>query len=100
MAGYYLSTIALTITNPTTTILSFATVFARLGVMGTEGDYGYAAALVGEVFSGSALWWLILSECVGLFRARLDLTALQWVNRASGTIISAFGLLALLALLR
>lgn len=99
LVGYYLSTVALTITNPMT-ILSFAAVFAGLGVMGTEADYGFATSLVLGVFFGSAFWWLILSGGVGILRSRLNSAALRWVNRISGTIISGFGLLSLLTLIR
>jgi len=50
------------------------------------------------VFAGSALWWLLLSGGVGLFRSRFNVRALRWVNWISGAIIAAFGLLALVSL--
>jgi arginine exporter protein ArgO len=56
--------------------------------------------LVLGVFIGSALWWLILSGGVGAFRARFNSRGLRWVNGASGVVIAAFGLLALLSLTR
>jgi arginine exporter protein ArgO len=56
--------------------------------------------MVAGVFLGSALWWLLLSGGVGLFRSRLDPRALRWVNRLSGLVIGAFGVLALLSLTR
>lgn len=99
LTGAYLSTFLLTITNPAT-ILSFLAVFAGLGLAagaGTAADTRFAATLVAGVFLGSALWWLLLSSGVSLLRARLDSRALAWVNRASGGIIAAFGLVALLA---
>lgn len=94
-AGAYATTFALTLTNPMT-ILSFAAVFAGLGLGGA--DYGGAASLVLGVFAGSALWWFILSGAASLLRARLDGPGLRWVNRASGVIIGAFGVAALLSL--
>lgn len=54
-----------------------------------------AGALVLGVFIGSALWWLLLSGGVGLFRDRFDPRGMRWVNRISGVIITGFGLLAL-----
>ncbi|HEX8680863.1 MAG TPA: hypothetical protein VF707_01020 [Ardenticatenaceae bacterium] len=51
--------------------------------------------LVLGIFLGSALWWFLLSTGVGLFRARLTPEALRWVNRVSGLIIGAFGLVVL-----
>lgn len=92
----YTSTLFLTLTNPIT-ILFFAGIFAGLGAAGS-GSYASAAILVLGVFAGSALWWLTLSGLVGLFRARFDARALRWVNRASGLVITGFGLAALFSL--
>jgi threonine/homoserine/homoserine lactone efflux protein len=97
LAGAYTSTFFLTLTNPTT-ILSFVAVFAGLGLASMGGNYAAAAVLVLGVFVGSALWWLLLSSGVGLYRARFDTCALRWVNRISGGVITAFGLLALVSL--
>ncbi len=93
LPGAYASTFFLTLTNPTT-ILSFAAIFAGLGVTGAN-DALSAALLVLGVFLGSAAWWLVLSGGTGLFRPKLSAGGLRWVNRVSGTIIAAFGVLAL-----
>ena len=95
----YASTLVLTLTNPTT-ILSFVAIFAGLGAGMTGGGYGSAAILVAGVFAGSALWWLLLSGGVGVVRGRLDRRRLQWVNRLSGLVIGAFGVLAFLSVWR
>lgn len=97
-AGAYLSTFALTLTNPVT-ILSFAAIFAGAGVAQVGGSYGAAAAMVLGVFLGSAAWWLLLSTGVSLLRDRFDARAALWVNRLSGLIILGFGLAALISLL-
>ncbi len=98
LLGDYLSTFVLTLTNPLT-IISFAAVFAGLGLGSAAADYGSAAFLVLGVFLGSAFWWFLLSGGVALFRARFSLGGLRWVNRFSGLIIAAFGLLALVSVL-
>ncbi|HLJ81808.1 MAG TPA: LysE family transporter [Ktedonobacterales bacterium] len=97
LGGAYLSTVLLTLTNPTT-ILSFVAVFAGLGVASTGGSYGAAGMLVAGVFLGSALWWLLLSSGVSALRRRFDTHKLVWVNRVSGGILLAFGLVALVSL--
>lgn len=96
LGGAYVSTVFLTLTNPAT-ILSFAAVFAGLGVAST-GGYGAAGMLVAGVFLGSALWWLLLSSGVSALRRRFDSRMLVWVNRVSGGILFAFGLVALVSL--
>lgn len=94
----YASTLFLTLTNPIT-IISFAAIFAGLGLAGARGNYGSAGILVLGVFMGSAAWWLLLSGAVGMFRASFKPALLRWVNRVSGTIIIVFGIIALISIL-
>ncbi len=94
LPGAYLSTFFLTFTNPMT-IISFAAIFAGLGLAEGSGNYASAGILVLGVFAGSALWWLLLSGGVGLFRGKFTTERLRWLNRVSGSIIAAFGLFAL-----
>lgn len=99
LPGLYISTLLLTLTNPLT-ILSFATVFAGLG-LGTSGHSGLAAGLVTlSVFLGSTCWWLLLSGGVGLLRERLTGRWLNWVNRLAGIALLIFGIIALISLIR
>lgn len=93
LAASYASTLLLTLTNPMT-ILSFAAIFAALGVADTGGDLSAAARLVLGVFIGSAAWWLILSGGVGLMREKLSAVVLRWTNRLSGAILLVFGAVA------
>lgn len=98
LPGLYASTFFLTLTNPAT-ILSFAAILAGLGLGSTSGNYLSAAILIAGVFIGSTIWWIILTTGINAFRARITTTMLLWVNRASGLIIIAFGLVALASLL-
>jgi threonine/homoserine/homoserine lactone efflux protein len=93
----YGSTVALTLTNPST-IFSFAAVFAGLGLADAPGDRRAGILLVIGVFLGSAGWWLILSGGVGILRERLTARHLRWVNRISGAMLVGFGVLALASL--
>lgn len=90
----YVSTVFLTLTNPAT-ILSFVTLFAGVGLARAGGNYLSASVLVLGVFLGSALWWVLLSGGVSLFRDRLNTQRLQGINRISGLILVAFGIVAL-----
>ncbi len=98
LASAYGSTFLLTITNPVT-IISFAAVFASLGLGSGIVDYGSAALLVFSVFIGSASWWLILSSAVSFLRARVTPRVLLWINRVSGAIIVGFGVVAIVSVL-
>ncbi len=99
LLGAYTSTFFLTLTNPMT-ILSFVAIFAGVGLANATGDYLAASVLVAGVFLGSAMWWLTLSGGVSLFRNKFNPRALVWVNRISGTIVTGFGLLALVSLVQ
>ncbi len=92
----YVSTLLLTLMNPMT-ILSFAAFFSSLDLVGTSGGSMSAGALVLGIFVGSSLWWLILSGAVGAFRDKFDERGLKWVNRMAGSMITGFGLYAILS---
>ncbi len=96
--GAYTSTFLLTLTNPLT-ILSFAAIFAGIGVGSASKSFFSAIAVVLGVFSGSTLWWIILTSGISLLRKKMNSYWLLWINRISGAIITLFGLVALLTLL-
>lgn len=87
----YLSTLALTITNPMT-ILSFLGIFAGLGFTGANHGVWSACWLVLGVFLGSGIWWLLLSTAASWLGSRLQHGGLRLLNIFSGLIIVAFGL--------
>ena len=93
LVGAAASIYALTMTNPMT-ILSFAAIFAGLGLAG--GSTADAALLTLGVFLGSSAWWLLLTSIVGVVRARLTPRVLVGLNRFSGAVLVVFGLRALL----
>ncbi|MFZ1290569.1 MAG: LysE family transporter [Melioribacteraceae bacterium] len=88
----YLITIFLTLTNPLT-IFAFIAVFALLN-LGGELSYFSASTLVIGIFIGSLSWFLLLSSVVTLFRNKLDLDGLRWVNRIAGVLIIISGIIA------
>ena len=97
LLGSFGSTFVLTLTNPMT-IIAFAAVFASLGVGMAPGTYVDATTLISGIFCGSALWWLVLSFGVSLFRKRVSPNRLGWINKIAGTVITGFGLAALASL--
>jgi threonine/homoserine/homoserine lactone efflux protein len=94
----FFSTFFLTLTNPMT-IISYTAIFAGLGLASISGNYGTAGVLVLGIFTGSALWSLVLIVGVGFFRKKVNPNRLLWINRISGSIIAGFGLFAILSAL-
>ena len=95
--GAYASTFFLTLTNPLT-ILSFVAIFAGIGVGSASKSFVSASVVVLGVFSGSTLWWMILTSSISLFRKKLNAQWLLWINRFSGAIITLFGIASLISL--
>ncbi|RIA00681.1 LysE family translocator [Cereibacter sphaeroides] len=89
------ATFLLTLANPAT-ILSFAAIFAGLG-LAREADLTSGVTVVAGVFAGSMLWWILLAGGVALAQRHLPRTFATSVARASGALMLAFGLWALAA---
>ncbi|MFA5058436.1 MAG: LysE family transporter [Opitutaceae bacterium] len=86
----FVSTYVLTLANPMT-IIAFTGVFAGLGLGWRTGRTIDALQLIGGVFTGSSLWWLLLALLAGTFGRHLNDGTLRWINRIAGGIIAAFG---------
>jgi len=87
------STFLLTLTNPTT-VLSFLALLAALGI-GHQAHWWLTVFLVGGIFCGSMVWWLVLSSIVNLFRDRFNDRILLSINRLAGILIAGFGIIAI-----
>jgi len=98
LVSAYLSTLALTLTNPAT-ILSFIAIFAGLGI--TQTSYLRSITLVSGVFTGSSGWWLVLVSGVIYLRNRLTPERLvrfnRWSTKIFAVLIMGFGVVALAA---
>ena len=91
LIGTVSATFFLTIANPAT-ILSFAAIFAGLGLANQPG-FG-AVVVVAGVFSGSLLWWLFLSGLVAGLHHRLPAGFTRVTSILSGVVLIGFGLFA------
>ena len=86
------STFLLTLTNPTT-VLSFVALLAALGIR--QGNpWWLTVFLVGGIFCGSMVWWIVLGSIVNHFRGRFSDRNLLLMNRFAGVAIGAFGVAA------
>jgi threonine/homoserine/homoserine lactone efflux protein len=86
----FLTTFALTALNPAT-IVSFAGIVAGAAFGAQPPAGARALRLVAGVFAGSALWWLVLSVCVGTVRRSVGPGLRRAVNLASGVTLAGFG---------
>ncbi|HVO14352.1 MAG TPA: LysE family transporter [Alphaproteobacteria bacterium] len=94
IAGGFISTFALTITNPIT-IMSFGPVFVAANAVVEPGSLAAAWTLIVGVFAGSGLWWLLLCTGISLFKRKVTESHMRWINKLSGAIIVFFGILVI-----
>ena len=94
MAKDFLSTFLITISNPGT-ILGVVGVFAALGASAQPHTLAHQVELVGGVFTGSALWWAVLTELTIAIRARFTPERMRLFNHVSGALLLGLGGLAL-----
>lgn len=92
---YFAGTFVLTLSNPAT-IFSFIAIF---GAMAGRAASPSPALMVAGVFTGSALWWLLLSGVVGRLRERFDARWRRRVNLVSAAVLAGFALWQWAALL-
>jgi threonine/homoserine/homoserine lactone efflux protein len=83
------SALLLTLTNPQT-IIMFAALFATLAPRGAFSTPIAMTTVLG-VFCGSILWWCVLVTIVSGARHALGMRVRQWIDRAAGVALAAFG---------
>jgi threonine/homoserine/homoserine lactone efflux protein len=90
----FIAAFTMAITNPAT-LVAAAGVFAAFGPVDITTKPLAALWLVLGVFLGSAAWWLILAAIATTLRGRFMNRGLSWLNRISGSMIAASGVLVL-----
>jgi threonine/homoserine/homoserine lactone efflux protein len=97
--GPFVSTYLLTLTNPMT-LLAFMGILASLGILNIKNNFTVTGIWVAGLATGSFLWWLALSKFTNLMRNRLDGKIFSRINRLTGAIVVAAGILVLLNILK
>lgn len=87
----FASAYLLTLANPPT-ILFFAGLFASVAPLSNGSNVGVFAV---GVFTGSLLWWILLTYVVTRSAGKLSQVVLGWINRAAGVVLIGFALYAL-----
>lgn len=92
LAADFISTFFLTFTNPMT-VISFLTIIAAMGLKNLSRNIISGSALVAGITAGSILWWLIIVFVTNKFEKKMTLAKLKNVNRITGMIVIAFGII-------
>jgi putative LysE/RhtB family amino acid efflux pump len=76
--------------------MAFAAIFASAGLV-TQAGAGSAAIVTLGVACGSLAWWLALTTGVTAVRHAVSPRVMLIVNRISGAVIIAFGVIAIVS---
>ncbi len=89
------ATLTLTLTNPAT-ILFFVAAFGAVGFSGighaSADQRLHAGLVVAGTFSGSMLWWLIVTGVARRLRGRITDRHLRLLNRGTAVLLAVFAL--------
>lgn len=92
----FITSFLVTVSNPIT-ILAFGAIFASFNMVEKSSGTFSIIILVVTVFSGAILWWLSLISIVTIFKSRIRLRNLLWINRVTGVLIIIFALFVIIS---
>jgi threonine/homoserine/homoserine lactone efflux protein len=93
------SSFLVTLSNPLT-VFVFLAVFTSSGVVVSLEHPYYSLFVILGIFSGAFLWWFSLSGIVSLFRHKINLRILWWINKTAGAIIILFVLITVIVVVQ
>lgn len=88
-----ISSFLVTFSNPLA-IFVFLAVFASSGVIKNLEHSYYSLFVILGIFVGATAWWFLLSGIVSLFRHKINLRVLWWINKSAGLTIIIFVLVS------
>lgn len=91
----YISALGLTITNPLMIFL-FLGLFAQFSFVSAESSTTSVIFGMMSVFIGSATWWFLLTFVADLFKSRLNIRGLRFLNKIAGSLIAVIALAGLI----
>ena len=83
-----MASFALTISNPLT-IIVFSGLFMASDLVTVS--YAETTLTLSGVIVGAMAWWLLLVSVINIFRKKVRLRHILWINRITGTCVCCFG---------
>jgi len=94
-----ISSFLVTVSNPLT-VFVFLAVFASSGVAISLQQPYHAFFVILGISIGAFIWWFSLSGIVSLFRHKINLRILWWINKTAGAIIVLFVLVTVIVVVK
>lgn len=92
--GAYVSAFALCITNPLILLL-FIGFFARFSFFAPQDSFEYVTIGLLSILVGAFSWWLFLNSVVDIFRKKINVRGLWFVNKITGSLIIVLSLVGI-----
>ncbi len=92
----FLTSFFVTVSNPLT-ILAFGAIFASFNMVDKESGFISIFVLIITVFSGALLWWVALTAITTIFKNKIRLRNILWINRITGMLIILFAILLIIS---
>jgi len=97
--GDTLSVFLLTLSNPLT-MLAFSAIYAGMNIISTDTSQTMTVLITSGIFTGCIVWWLSLVMLVNVFRGKIRLRKMLYLNKISGFIIGIIGIITALSIFR
>ncbi|HEY3370982.1 MAG TPA: LysE family transporter [Prolixibacteraceae bacterium] len=94
-----MSTFLVTFSNPLS-VFVFLAIFTSSGVATNLEQPYHTSLIILGVFTGTFIWWFSLSGIVSLFRHKINLRALWWMNKTAGLLMVMFVLVTIFVVLQ
>lgn len=94
-----ISTFLVTFSNPLS-VFVFLAIFTSSGVVMTLNQPYNSFFIILGIFTGALMWWFSLSGLVSLFRHKISLRILWWINKTAGTLIVLFVLVTIILVMQ
>lgn len=89
-----ISTFLVTFSNPLS-VFVFLAIFTSSGVVMNMDQPYHSFFMILGIFTGALIWWFSLSGLVSLFRHKISLRILWWINKTAGVLIVLFVLVTI-----
>jgi threonine/homoserine/homoserine lactone efflux protein len=94
-----ISSFLVTFSNPLT-VFVFLAVFASSGVTKSIEHPIDSFFVILGIFTGGSAWWFSLSGIVSIFRHKMNLRVLWWINKTAGAAIILFVLITVIVVVQ
>lgn len=92
----FAASFALTISNPLTVIM-FGGLFGISGAVAKDSSFYSTVLTLSGVITGAVAWWTTLVSTVNIFRKKIKLRYIFWINKITGICIFIFGISVIVA---